>query len=60
MSRNNTPCAFEFKLETVLQFRDMKEAFESSYGKKMTGDEFAGHLIAVVEEGEVAVWEIFC
>ena len=60
MSKNNTPCAFEFKPETVLLLRDMKESFESSYGRRMTDDEFAGHLMAAVEEGDVAVWEIFC
>ena len=46
--------------ETLDFLRMMKQAFELSYCKKFTNDEFIKQMAASVEEGDVAVWEIFC
>ena len=45
---------------TLDRMKRLKIAFESTYGKEMTNDEFVGQLIAAVEEGDMAVWARFC
>ncbi len=49
-----------FSPDVFTSLMDMKLAFESSYGRHMTHDEFLEKLIASVEGGEPAVWEAFC
>lgn len=48
------------KKGTLEKVKHLKIAFESTYRKEMTNDEFVGQLIAAVEEGDIAVWERFC
>ena len=52
--------AFRLKKETVEFLKTMKQAFELSYGKPFTNDEFIKQMAASVEDGDVAVWEVFC
>lgn len=52
--------ALRLKWDTLKRVKHLKIAFESTYGKEMTNDEFVGQLIAAVEEGDMAVWERFC
>lgn len=60
MAKENDFGAFRLKKETVQYLRVMKQAFELSYCKDFTNDEFIKQMAASVEEGDVAVWEIFC
>lgn len=60
MTKENEYGAFRLKKDTIDFLRSMKEAFELSYGKDFTNDEFIRQMAASVEEGDVAVWEIFC
>ena len=48
------------KHDTVDFLKDMKEAFEASYGKKFTMDEFVHQMAASVEAGDPGVWDVFC
>ena len=52
--------AFRLKQSTIDYLQSLKQAFELSYEKDFTNDEFIKKLAASVEEGDVAVWEIFC
>lgn len=52
--------AFRLKKETVNYLQDLKKSFELSYGRDFSNDEFIHQLVASVEDGDVAVWEIFC
>lgn len=52
--------AFRLKKENVKYLQDMKRAFEISYAKDFSNDEFIRQLVASVEEGDPAVWDIFC
>lgn len=52
--------AFRLRKDTLEFLQTMKQAFELSYGKKFTNDEFVKQMAASVEEGDVAVWEIYC
>ncbi len=52
--------AFRLKKETVEYLQLLKQAFEISYGKTFTNDEFIKQMAASVEDGDVAVWDIFC
>ena len=52
--------AFRLKKDTVEFLQTMKQAFELSYDKKFTNDEFIRQMAASVEDGDVAVWEIYC
>ena len=48
------------KNDTLDLLKVMKEAFEASYGKKFTVDEFLRQLADAVEDGDPGVWEIYC
>lgn len=52
--------AFRLKKETINCLQDLKKSFELSYGRDFSNDEFIHQLVASVEDGDVAVWEIFC
>ena len=52
--------AFRLKKETVEYLKVMKKAFELSYAKDFSNDEFIKQMAASVEDGDVAVWETFC
>ena len=56
----NTFSAFRLKKDTVRYLQDMKRAFELSYGKEFSNDEFIKQMAASVEAGNPAVWEIWC
>ena len=60
MAKENEFGAFRLKKETVEFLQTMKQAFELSYGKKFTNDEFIHQMAASVEEGDVNVWELYC
>ena len=52
--------AFRLKKDTVEFLRTLKQAFEVSYGKSFTNDEFIHQMAASVEEGDAGVWDIYC
>ena len=52
--------AFRLRKDTLEFLQTMKQAFELSYGKKFTNDEFVKQMAASVEEGDIAVWETYC
>lgn len=58
--QENIYSAFRLKKETVKFLHDMKRAFEVSYDRPMTNDEFIRKAFASVEEGDPAVHEVYC
>lgn len=52
--------AFRLRRDTVRYLQELKRAFEVSYERSFTNDEFIRQIAASVEEGDVAVWDIFC
>ena len=50
---------FRLRQENIEKLKDLRLAFESSYARRMTNDEFIEKLIASVEGSEPAVWEAF-
>ena len=52
--------SYRLKKSTIEYLRRMKMAFELSYAKDFTNDDFIKQMAASVEDGDVAVWEIFC
>jgi len=52
--------SLRIKTETIEFLKEMKEAFEDSYQKKFTMDEFIRQMAASVEDGNQGVWEIYC
>lgn len=46
--------------EVIDLLKDMKSAFEVSYQKKFTMSKFLEQMTASVEDGDPAVWEIYC
>lgn len=51
--------AFRLKKDTVKYLQDMKRAFEISYGREFSNDDFINHMAASVKNGDPSVWEIF-
>lgn len=60
MTRDNEYGALRVKTDTIESLKDLKAAFEVSYGRKFTNDEFIRQMAASVEEGDPGVWEIYC
>ena len=60
MTKENEYGAFRLKKDTIEFLRSMKEAFELSYNREFTNDDFIRQMAGSVEEGDVAVWEIYC
>ena len=51
--------AVRLKVETIALLRDMKDAFESSYGEKFTMDQFVTKLVLNVKDGDPDIWDIY-
>ena len=49
--------AFRLKKDTVKYLQDLKRAFEISYGREFSNDDFINQ--ASVKNGDPSVWEIF-
>lgn len=60
MTNGNEYGSLRVKLSTIEFLKDMKEAFDASYGKKFTIDEFINQMAASVEDGDPGVWDIYC
>lgn len=60
MTNSNEYGSIRVKLSTIEFLKDMKEAFDASYGKKFTMDEFINQMAASVEDGDPGVWDIYC
>lgn len=60
MAKENDYGAFRLRKETVEYLKTLKQAFELSYGRSFTNDDFIKQMATSVEEGDVAVWEVFC
>ena len=48
------------KKDTIALLKEFKEAYSLCYGKPFTFDGVVRQLFSSVEEGDVAVWEVFC
>lgn len=47
--------------ETLMEdMKVLKSAYEESYGKKMTFEDVLRQMIASIEKGEPAVYEMYC
>ena len=53
-------CSLSIEKETMVYLMTLKKAFEATYGKAFTLDDFLVQMAASVEEGDCAVWEEFC
>jgi len=42
------------------EMKALKSAYEECYGKKMTFEDVIRTMMASVEDGDPAVWEMFC
>ena len=51
--------ALRLKNETLEMLRDLKEAYELTYERTLTNDEFVRLLVDSVEDGDIAVWEMY-
>ncbi len=60
MANNTRYGALRLKKDTIEYLQLMKQAFEISYGKSFSNDEFIKKMAASVEDGDTAVWETFC
>lgn len=60
MTNSNEYGSIRVKLSTIEFLKDLKEAFDASYGKKFTMDEFINQMAASVEDGDPGVWDIYC
>ena len=52
--------ALRLKKDTIEYLKDAKLAFESSYMRRFTFDEFARRLVSCIEDAEPAVWNALC
>lgn len=48
------------KNDTIEYLKALKDAFEVSYGTKLTMDEFMRRMADTVNGGDNRVWEVFC
>lgn len=47
--------------ETLMEdMKVLKSAYEESYGKKMTFEDVLRQMIASIEDGDPAVYEMYC
>lgn len=60
MTQRSDYGTLRIKPETIELLRGLKDAFDASYGKKFTMDEFVRQMAAAIEEGDPGVWEIYC
>jgi len=60
MTNRNEYGSIRVKLSTIEFLKEFKEAFDASYGKKFTMDEFINQMAASVEDGDPGVWDIYC
>ena len=58
--KGNQYKALRLKEETLEKLSDVQLAFESTYLKRMTKDEFVLKLIDCIEDAEPAVWQNYC
>lgn len=52
--------SYRLKTGTIETLKDMKRAFEFSYARSFTNDEFIQKLVECVEPAELAVWDAYC
>ena len=60
MSLNANKESLALETDTIESLRMLKRAFEICYKKSFTNDEFIMQMAASVEEGDVAVWDVYC
>lgn len=48
------------KKDTIDTLRELKDAYTICYGKPFTFDGVVRQMVSSVEDGDIAVWEIFC
>lgn len=51
--------AFRLKKDTVKFLQDLKRAFEISFGREFSNDEFINQMSKSISKGDPATWEIF-
>lgn len=52
--------AFRLKKETVKFLQDLKRAYEISYGKEFSNDEFIMQMTGSIQGSDKSVWDIYC
>lgn len=52
--------SLRLKRDTLELLKDIKDAFDVSYGHKFTMDEFIRQMAASLEAGDPGVWDIYC
>lgn len=52
--------SLRLKEDTLDYLRDLKEAYELTYGHPFTYDEFVRAMTDSIDDGDPAVWEMFC
>lgn len=60
MAQRSDYGTLRIKPETIELLKELKDAFDASYGKRFTMDEFVRQMAASIEEGDPGVWEIYC
>lgn len=60
MDKRKDYAVFKVTKGTMKYLQDMKKAFELSYQKEMTNDEFIMQMAASVEAGDLGAWELLC
>ena len=52
--------AFRLRKDSVKYLQNLKRAFELSYGREFSNDEFIQQITSLVKTGDVPTWTIFC
>lgn len=60
MAQRSDYGTLRIKPETIEFLKELKDAFDASYGKRFTMDEFVRQMAAAIEDGDPGVWEIYC
>lgn len=51
--------AFRLKKDTVKLLQELKRAYEVSYGKEFSNDEFINQMITSIKTNNSPVWDIY-
>lgn len=60
MTGKDDYCTIRIKSGTKDMLSELKEAYQITYGRPFTFDGVVKQMAASVEDGDVAVWELYC
>lgn len=60
MDRKDEYVSVRVKRSTKETLSELMEAYSVCYGKPFTFDAVVNQMVASIEEGDVAVWELYC